>query len=666
MEHPFHITGGLRLLRTTDPFRDSFTPGVVKIGLSGVVSGGLIHWLRLHPSGRDPTTGGMNAPFKAPPQPADPTEPPLWDLSDLYASRSDALIAADLERGRALVTALSAMQGQLLAARDNPVALGAALDRSIDLYEQTTDALGGLGAYAFLAASTARDDAAATGFEADVREKMTAISTPTLWLTLEINALEEAEIEAALSADTLSPTGGAARWRPWLRQVRAMKPHELSQELETWLSEYMPIAAQWPRLFDETLAAMKVPVGKDRLTLAESLNRLSDPKPTVRKAAATGLSHALGKRVSTMALVLNTVVADKMQEDRWRGFKRPADGRHLSNAVDGEAVDAMASAVVAAYPKLSHRYYALKARAMGRDKLDQWDRNAPLDTSVPRRFDWLQGKAMVLDSFSDLGPEFADRARRFFDNPWVDGRARAGKQSGAYAHPVTANRHPYVFLSWMGERRDVLTLAHELGHGVHQTLAADQGTLLANTPLTLAETASIFAEGLTFDRLLATAPQVEQRGLLAGRIEDGLNTVVRQIAFHQFETRFHTERASGEVSVDRIGQIWMEEMGASLGPAIRLNDGYEHWWSYVGHFVHAPFYVYAYTFGDLLVAALMETRRADPDGFTPLYRDLLAGGGTRTYVEALEPFGLNPRDPVFWTIGTQRLERLIDQFEALV
>ncbi|MBU4039960.1 MAG: oligoendopeptidase F, partial [Alphaproteobacteria bacterium] len=377
-------------------------------------------------------------------------------------------------------------------------------------------------------------------------------------------------------------------------------------------------------------------------------------------------NEALAAQTRTMALVLNTVAADKALEDKWRGFKRPADSRHLSNEVDGDSVDAMAEAVAAAYPRLSHRYYALKARAMGKAKLEQWDRNAPIETTAPRGYDWAAGKQLVLESFADLGPEFADRAGGFFDKPWIDGKARPGKQSGAYAHPVTSDRHPYVFLNWMGERRDVLTLAHELGHGVHQTLAAGQGSLLADTPLTLAETASIFAEGLTFDRLLKTAPKAEQRGLLAGRIEDGLNTVVRQIAFHRFETRFHDERTAGELPVERIGEIWMEEMGASLGPAITLNPGYEHWWSYVSHFVHSPFYVYAYAFGDLLVAALMETRAKDPEGFTPLYRELLAAGGSRGYVEALAPFGLNPRDPAFWTIGTKRLEGLIDRFEALV
>lgn len=596
----------------------------------------------------------MNAPFKTP-----NTEAPLWDLTDLYASRDDAKVAADLEKARGLVEALNGLKGRL-AVDQGAQALGDALDRAIQLYEQASDVLGALGAYAFLSASTARDDATAQGFEADVREKITAIATPTVWLTLEINQIDDAALEAALNAHT-----GAARWRPWLRRVRAMKPHELSAELETFIAERGPITAQWPRLFDEQLAALRAKAGHEELTLAEALNRLSDAKPARRKAAAEGLSEALAARAPTLALVLNTVAADKAMEDRWRGFKRPADSRHLGNEVDGEAVDAMAEAVAAAYPRLSHRYYALKAKAMGKARLDHWDRNAPIETTAPRAFTWAQGREIVLDSFSDLGGDFADRAGGFFDKPWIDGRARPGKQSGAYAHPVTADRHPYVFLNWMGERRDVLTLAHELGHGVHQTLAADQGTLLADTPLTLAETASIFAEGLTFDRLLATAPKSEQRGLLAGRIEDGLNTVVRQIAFHRFETRFHDERLQGEVSQQRINQLWLEEMGASLGPSVKLNPGYEHWWAYVSHFVHSPFYVYAYAFGDLLVAALMEARRNDPAGFTPLYRELLAGGGSRTYVEALKPFGLDPRDPAFWSVGCQRLERLVDQFEAL-
>ncbi|MFA5601835.1 MAG: M3 family metallopeptidase, partial [Phenylobacterium sp.] len=311
-------------------------------------------------------------------------------------------------------------------------------------------------------------------------------------------------------------------------------------------------------------------------------------------------------------------------------------------------------------------YYRLKAKVMGRSRLDYWDRNAPLDTSAPRTYGWSEAQAMVLDSFAALAPRFADTARTFFAQPWIDARPRAGKQSGAYSHPVTSDKHPYVFMNYMGERRDVLTLAHELGHAVHQTLCAPLGTLLADTPLTLAETASIFGEGLVFERLLAEATPDERRGLLAGKIEDGLNSVIRQIAFHQFETEFHARRAQGELSPDEISLLWLKVMGDSLGPAIRLNPGYEHYWAYISHFVHAPFYVYAYAFGDLLVRALMEKRREDPAGFAPLYEDLLAAGGTRTYVEALKPFGLNPREKAFWAAGVKQMERLVDEFEALV
>jgi oligoendopeptidase F len=303
---------------------------------------------------------------------------------------------------------------------------------------------------------------------------------------------------------------------------------------------------------------------------------------------------------------------------------------------------------------------------MGLEHLNHWDRNAPLETTAPRTYAWDEAKGMVLESFATLAPKFATTAEAFFAQPWIDARPRPGKQSGAYSHPVTAERHPYVFLNYMGERRDVLTLAHELGHAVHQTLCAPLGTLLADTPLTLAETASIFGEGRVFERLLANASTAERRSLLAGKIEDGLNTVVRQIAFHRFETRFHATRQAGELAVDDIGGLWLEVMGESLGPAIRLNAGYEHYWGYVSHFVHSPFYVYAYAFGDLLVRSLMEKRREDPKAFAPLYEDLLAAGGTRTYVEALAPFGLNPREKAFWAAGMKQLERLVDEFEALV
>ncbi|MDP3173272.1 MAG: M3 family oligoendopeptidase [Phenylobacterium sp.] len=596
----------------------------------------------------------MNAPLKT-------ENLPEWRLDDLYAGRDDPRIEADLAAAKADNDALAAMEGQFEAARAHPAKLGALLDRGLELYEGAVNKLWSTGAYASLSSSVARDDPAWAKFEGDLRARSAQIAADSLFFTLEINRLEDAELEAALVAHP-----PAARWRPWIRRVRLGRPHELSPDLERMLIDRGPAAANWSRLFDETLARLVANVGRERLTLPEALNRLSDPDMRRRRQAAMGLAKALAERTSTIALSFNTLAFEKQIEDRWRKYPSPAAARHVANEVDADAVDALESAVVDSYASVSHRYYALKARRMGRRTLDYWDRNAPLSTAQPRLYGWDEARSVVLDSFSSLAPKFADVAETFFTQPWIDASPRPGKQSGAYSHPVTADRHPYVFMNFMGERRDVLTLAHELGHAVHQTLCSPLGTLLADTPLTLAETASIFGEGLVFDRLLAEAKGEERLGLLAGKIEDGLNTVVRQIAFHRFESRFHVARLDGELSPDQIGALWLEVMGESLGPAVRLNRGYEHYWAYVSHFVHSPFYVYAYAFGDLLVRSLMEKRREDPVAFTPLYESLLSAGGAKTYVEALAPFGLNPREKAFWASGMKQLERLVDEFAALV
>ena len=586
---------------------------------------------------------------------------PEWSLADLYSGRDDPKIEADLQAGQAAVADLVKLKGAFVGARGNAPRLGLLLDQGVATYEKATNLILATGAYAGLAASTARDDPAWAKFEADLRARHAEIGADSLFLTLELNQLEEWEIENAFKAHP-----EAARWRPWLRRVRLTREHELTPDLERLLLDRAPAVANWSRLYDETLARMVVDVDGDLLTLSEALNRLSDSDPKRRKAAATALSCSLAERTPTMALVMNTLAFEKQVEDRWRKHANPAEARHIANEVDAASVDALEAAVVEAYPRLSHRYYALKARLMGLDALDYWDRNAPLDQAQPKQYAWSEAKGIVLDSVTQLAPGFAAMARTFFDNPWIDAEPRPGKSSGAYSHPVTADKHPYVFMNYMGERRDVLTLAHELGHAVHQTLAAPLGTLLSDTPLTLAETASIFGEGLVFERLLAEATGTERRALLAGKIEDGLNTVVRQIAFHRFETQFHAKRAEGELSPDEIGALWMAVQAESLGPAVRLNEGYEHYWAYVSHFVHSPFYVYAYAFGDLLVSALMEKRREDPATFAPLYEALLSAGGTRTYVEALAPFGLDPREKAFWAAGVSRLERLVDEFEALI
>jgi oligoendopeptidase F len=590
-----------------------------------------------------------------------PESLPVWRLDDLYAGREDPRLEADLDAAAVANADLLELKGRLVAARADAGVLGDLLDQGVRLYEAATNALWRVGAYAGLAASTARSDPDWARFEADIRARSAAIGADSLFFTLEINELEDAEVQAALAA-----VPAAARWRPWLRRIRAFRPHELSPDLERMLVDRGPAVANWTRLHDETLARMQVRAGRNRMTLPEALNALSDADPARRRRVAGGLSTALGEAAPTLGLVLNTLAFEKQVEDRWRRYPDPAAPRHLANEVDPEAVQALETAVSAGYERVSHRYYRLKAKLMGRTALDHWDRNAPLDTGAPRLWSWAEAREVVETSFRDLAPKFADSARDLFEQPWIDARPRAGKQSGAYSHPVIAPHHPYVFMNYMGERRDVLTLAHELGHAVHQRLCSPLGTLLADTPLTLAETASIFGEGLVFERLLAEAGPKEQLGLLAGQIEDGLNTVVRQMAFHRFETRFHAARRDGELSAEAIGGLWLEVMGESLGPAIRLNPGYEHYWGYISHFVHSPFYVYAYAFGDLLVRALMEKRREDPQGFVPLYEDLLASGGVRTCVEALARFGLDPRETEFWAAGVRQLERRVDALEALV
>jgi len=595
----------------------------------------------------------MNAPVKI-------DALPVWRLDDLYVGRNDPRIDQDLAAAKKATDDLVALKGKFVASRRDPARLGAMIDHGIQLYEEGTNRLWSVGAYASLATAVARDDAAWAKFEADIRVRASTIGADSLFFSLELNELDENEIESALRAHP-----SAQRWRPWLRRVRMSRPHELTPDLERMLIDRAPAVGNWSRLFDETLSRLVIKVEKDKLTLPEALNRLSDPDPARRKAAAKAIAGQLEQATPVLALSLNTLAFEKQVEDRWRKYTYPAQSRHLANEVDGEAVDAMEEAVVEAYPRLSHRYYALKAKVMGLKHLEYWDRNAPLEQAAPASYSWDEAREMVLSSFNELSPKFAEHAQTFFTQPWIDARPRTGKQGGAFSHPVTADRHPYVMLNFMGERRDVLTLAHELGHAVHQTLAAPLGTLLADTPLTLAETASIFGEALVFDRLLEQASKTDRRALLAGKIEDALNTVVRQIAFHRFETRFHAARAEGELSADQIGGLWLEVQHESLGPAIRLGPGYEHYWAYVSHFVHAPFYVYAYAFGNLLVESLVEARSKDPKGFTPKYEALLAAGGTKTYVEALAPFGLDPRQKAFWEAGLNRITRLVDEFEAL-
>ncbi len=581
---------------------------------------------------------------------------PEWDLADLYAGPDSKELSADLDHAAAAAAAFSAAYKGKLPALD-----GAALGAAIAEYERLDEILSRVGSYAQLVYAGDQSDPANGKFYQGIHERLNEIATQLLFFTLELNRLDDAHLDA-LTADA-----GLARYRPWLRDVRAMRPHQLDDEIERVLHEKHVVGrAAWVRLFDETMAGLRFPFRDAMLTEAEILNLMSDPDGEKRREAAGSLGGVLGENIRTLALITNTLAKDKEIEDGWRNFPRPDSSRNLTNFVEDEVVDALSAAVRSAYPDLSHRYYALKAKWFGGDRLDYWDRNAPLPESDDRTIAWDEARRTVLDAYAAFSPDMADVGRRFFDNDWIDAPARPGKASGAFAHPTVPSAHPYLLLNYQGRTRDVMTLAHELGHGVHQVLAGAQGHLMADTPLTLAETASVFGEMLTFRAMLKqTEDPAARRAMLAGKVEDMLNTVVRQIAFYEFEKRVHHERRDGELMPDRLGEIWMDIQVESLGPALRFDDNYRVFWAYIPHFVHSPFYVYAYAFGDCLVNSLYAAYQEAEAGFAARYLDMLRAGGTLRHKELLAPFGLDAGDPEFWGRGLAVVAGLIDELEAL-
>ena len=581
---------------------------------------------------------------------------PQWDLSDLYPGRESIELKRDLERTEADAAHFRERYEGKLASLS-----GAALGGAIATYERLQETLGRVMSYAYLVYAGDMADPEIGRFFQNMQEKVNAISTVLLFFTLELNRLQDRELEERLASPELK------RYAPWLRDTRAFRPHQLSDELEKMLHEkYVAGRAAWTRLFDETMAALRFPVDGQELTSAEALHLLSESDPGKRKRAAKALGEAFGKNVRLFALVTNTLAKDKEIEDRWRRFERPISSRNLANFVEDEVVDALISAVREAYPTLSHRYYRLKARWFGVEQLPYWDRNAPLPEQDDKLIPWPEAERIVLDAYAAFSPELAAVGRRFFEKRWIDAPVRPGKAPGAFAHPTVPSAHPYLLLNYLGKTRDVMTLAHELGHGVHQVMAAPQGQLMADTPLTLAETASVFGEMLTFRAMLGkeTEPQ-RRKTMLASKVEDMLNTVVRQIAFVEFERRLHDERRKGELTPEHIGGIWMGVQGESLGPAIRFEDEYKFYWTYIPHFIHTPFYVYAYAFGDCLVNSLYAVYQNAAPGFAEKYLDMLRAGGSKRHKELLAPFGLDASDPSFWKKGLSVIAGFIDELERI-
>lgn len=582
---------------------------------------------------------------------------PDWDLSDLYAGED----APELDRDwawleKACAEFASDYEGKL-AGLDT-----AGLLECVLRYERIDSVGGRIMSFAGLRYYQNTTDADRAKFMADAQDRITTYTTPLVFFSLEVNRIEDDILAAHFEANS-----DLARYKPIFDRMRAMKPYQLSDELEKFLHDQSTVgSAAWNRLFDETVAGLEFEVDGETMGIEATLNLLSEQDRDKREAGARAVAEVFGENLKIFARVHNTLAKEKEITDRWRGLPTPQASRHLANHVEPEVVEALRNAVVEAYPKLSHRYYALKANWLGLDKLQVWDRNAPLPQADDRLVNWDEARKTVLDAYADFDPEMAKLAEPFFDKGWIDAGVKPGKAPGAFAHPTVADVHPYVMLNYLGKPRDVMTLAHELGHGVHQVLAAGQGELLSSTPLTLAETASVFGEMLTFRKLLdAAETKEEKRTMLAGKVEDMINTVVRQIAFYDFECKLHDARRKGELTPDDINALWMSVQAESLGPVFEFMDGYETFWAYIPHFVHSPFYVYAYAFGDGLVNALYAVyAEGDPD-FQTKYFEMLKAGGSMHHSELLAPFGLDASDPKFWDKGLSMISGFIDELEAM-
>jgi len=590
-------------------------------------------------------------------EPSQLNDMPEWDLSDLYADPDSDVLRKDFERAEADASAFQQRYqgklGKLAKAKDE----GAGLREAIESFEVLQDLLGRLGSFAGLRYAAKTSDPVRAKFFGDTQERLNRITTMLLFFPLEINRLPD----KALSGTALE------HYRPWIEDLAKEKPHQLDDEIEQLFHEKsVTTRGAWNRLFNETMTSLRFEIEGEQLSLEPALNYLMHPDEAKRRGAADALADVLKQNERLFTLITNTLAKDKQISDRWRSFEDVADSRHLANRVERPVVDALVAAVRESYPRISHRYYRLKANWLDKDTLAHWDRNAPLPEKPSRTIDWPDARDIVLGAYGAFSPDMASIAKNFFDKRWIDAPVREGKSPGAFSHPTVPSAHPYILLNYQGKPRDVMTLAHELGHGVHQVLANGQGALMAPTPLTLAETASVFGEMLTFQQLLSEANEpTERKALLASKVEDMINTVIRQIAFYSFERRIHEERRKGELTGERIGEIWLEVQGESLGPAVDLREGYETFWCYVPHFIHSPFYVYAYAFGECLVNSLFAVYQDANEGFAEKYLDMLRAGGSKHHKELLAPFGLDASEPQFWTMGLTVIEQLIDELETM-
>ena len=580
---------------------------------------------------------------------------PDWNLNDLYTATDAKELIRDLNwLEKECNEFAKSYEGKLHTLSDKEMLT------CIVRNEKISSISGRIISYAGLLYYQKTTDADRAKFLSDMQEKITVFTTKLVFFSLEINSLEDEFLDKLFTKNDQ-----LARYKPVFEKIRAMKPYQLNDEIEKFLHDLGIVGDAWEKLFDETIAGLTFKIGDESLNIEATLNLLTDQNREIREKATRELARVFSENIKVFTRVHNTQAKEKEIIDRWRGMPTAQMGRHLANQVEPEVVEALRNAVVKAYPEISHRYYELKKKWLGLEIMQVWDRNAPLPMESNKLVTWDEAQKVVTSAYTNFDSRMSDLITPFFNEGWIDAGVKPGKAPGAFAHPTVTDVHPYIMLNYLGKPRDVMTLAHELGHGVHQVLASSQGQMLSSTPLTLAETASVFGEMLTFQQMLdQSCDKNERKVLLANKVEDMINTVVRQIAFYDFECKLHDARRSGELTPSDINSLWMSVQSESLGPAFEFVDGYETFWSYIPHFVHSPFYVYAYAFGDGLVNALYATYKENPKGFEDKYFNLLSAGGSKHHKELLKPFDLDASDPKFWTKGLSMISGMIDELET--
>ena len=580
---------------------------------------------------------------------------PVWNLGDLYSSINSRKILKDLNLIEKLSKSFSKKyEGKVIKLS------AIKLLKAIEEIEKIDEIMDKILSYAHLLVSENIENEKNKIFFQQMQEKITKFSSMLIFFTLELNQISDKKIKIFFKEKKL------IKYKNWIINRRSFKPYQLDKKLEKLLQDKsLTSSSAWIRLFDDTIAALRFPFKNKLLSSAEILNFLSDNKSSTRKAAAKSVGKTLGKNINLFATITNTLAKDKSINDEWRKLPNPVSARNLSNVVEDKVVDALSNTVSDSYKKLSHRYYAIKAKWFGLKKLKYWDRNAPLPFQSKKQYTWDSAREIVTKAYTDFNPSIGKIIEIFFEKSWIHAPVMTGKSPGAFSASTVPSVHPYILLNFQGKSRDVATLAHELGHGVHQYLSANkQGHFNSSTPLTLAETASVFGEMLTFKSLLKNEKNLkEKKALLANKVEDMLNTVVRQIAFYQFEKEVHLQRKKSELSTEEICSIWIQVQKESLGPSIEFEEEYKYYWSYIPHFIHSPFYVYAYAFGDCLVNSLYGVYEEGLSNFDKKYITLLESGGSKDYKNLLKPFHLNPSNADFWKKGIKVIENFIDDLE---